>query len=63
MANMDISYECCICRQTFVGFGNNPWPVNDDINARCCNQCNADVVIPARLMRMCTENRDGTEQS
>jgi len=31
------------------GFGNNPQPVRPDINDRCCNRCNAEIVIPARL--------------
>ena len=30
-------------------FGNNPYPVNTDENARCCDDCNCDIVIPKRL--------------
>lgn len=55
-------YTCCICGQVFTGYGNNPWPVNDDKGAECCNRCNVDVVIQARLKQM-TENSGGTEQS
>lgn len=42
-------YTCSICRKECVGFSNNAWPVN---NGRCCNQCNADRVIPMRLSQL-----------
>ena len=40
---------CSICQATYTGFGNNAWPVN---SGRCCDDCNALVVIPARINRM-----------
>ena len=40
---------CCICGETFTGYGNNPYPVVKDESARCCDDCNISVVIPARL--------------
>lgn len=43
---------CCLCGQTFVGYGNNPWPLSHDINDRCCDRCNDTKVIPARLAQM-----------
>jgi hypothetical protein len=46
----------------FLGFGNNPWPLNNDINARCCDKCNAAKVIPARIKQV-MEKHNGTEQS
>lgn len=44
--------ECCICKQEIpaVGgwtHGNDAWPAAD---GRCCNECDALVVIPARLI-------------
>lgn len=54
--------KCCICGYEFYGFGNNPWPVVNDEYARCCDNCNARVVIPARLAKM-MEKSSGTEQS
>ena len=56
-------YTCCICGKQFVGYGNNPWPVNDDENARCCDPCNIDVVIPARFDNIMRRSSGGTEQS
>jgi len=44
--------KCCLCGQEFDGFGNNPWPLNNDENARCCDKCNAEKVIPARIMQV-----------
>jgi len=40
-------FECCICGKESVGFGNNPWPVQDE--GQCCNACNWTIVIPARM--------------
>lgn len=40
---------CSICQVAFTGWGNNAQPVN---NGRCCDKCNADIVIPARLMQI-----------
>ena len=52
MAKCDGEYVCCICGKTFNGYGNNPYPVSKDESAKCCDQCNLDAVIPARLMEM-----------
>lgn len=41
---MDI---CCICGKEFDGYGNNPYPVKD--KGCCCDECNANAVIPARI--------------
>lgn len=46
---MDRKFICCICHNTFIGYGNNPYPYNKNVNALCCNQCNLVYVIPARL--------------
>ena len=37
---------CSICRRPYTGYGNNAEPVNQ---GRCCDECNATVVIPARI--------------
>ena len=39
--------QCIICAQTFSGSGNNAYPLSDD--GRCCDACNQQKVIPARL--------------
>ena len=45
-------FVCCICGKKFIGWGNNPWPINDDPDARCCNGCNTYQVVPARLRQL-----------
>lgn len=49
---MENEFVCCICGKTFTGWGNNPYPVNEQEGARCCDDCNALYVIPARLDRL-----------
>lgn len=43
---------CCICGNKFKGFGNNPWPLSENVDDRCCDDCNLDEVIPARVSKM-----------
>lgn len=38
--------NCSICGKKYDGYGNNAQPVND---GRCCDYCNAVVVIPRRM--------------
>ena len=44
--------KCCICGREIKGWGNNPWPVNNNESAKCCEECNGQVVIPARIRGM-----------
>ena len=48
---------CCICGKEFEGWGNNPYPVVKDEDARCCDDCNVMYVIPARIEALA--ERDG----
>lgn len=50
MDNKDETFTCCICGKKSAGWGNNPWPVKDD--GKCCDECNAAEVIPARVKLM-----------
>ena len=52
--------KCAICSHIYVYSGNNPAPVINDDDARCCSKCNAEVVIPARfasIKRHCKKNQ------
>ena len=40
---------CCICGQKYTGWGNNAEPVKEGY---CCDRCNMDRVIPARMRRL-----------
>ena len=41
--------RCCICGKEIEGYGNNAEPVRD---GRCCDSCNWDVVLPARILKL-----------
>lgn len=38
--------KCVICGKEYTGYGNNAEPVS---KGRCCDKCNEEQVIPARL--------------
>ena len=40
---------CVICGKEYDGYGNNAQPVKD---GKCCDKCNLEVVIPARIKKM-----------
>ena len=42
-------YDCVLCDKSFIGYGNNPAPLNTSDGAKCCDGCNMTKVIPARL--------------
>ena len=43
--------RCVICGKTLPKgeYGNNPEPVKPFSSGVCCNECNRDKVIPARI--------------
>lgn len=45
----EVTKVCCICGKEFKGWGNNPWPVKED--GECCDQCNWEKVVPARIRK------------
>lgn len=54
--------KCCICGKVLrriTGEGNNPWPVRD--KGECCDMCNMNYVVPARI-EMMTPPLDGEEE-
>jgi hypothetical protein len=42
---------CCLCGEDIISVldSNNPWPLSEDEEDRCCGDCNNSKVIPARL--------------
>ena len=46
--------DCCLCDGRYERWGNNPYPLCDehDHESRCCDDCNARKVIPARMVDM-----------
>ena len=47
--------KCCICGKEFEGWGNDPCPVVMDEDAKCCDKCDMEVVLPARIRKMRAE--------
>jgi len=43
---------CCLCGTVFTEWGNNPEPIKSFEEGKCCNWCNENCVIPARLQDM-----------
>ena len=43
------TFICCICGKEVHGWGNDPWPINNDKDAQCCDECDMNVVVPERL--------------
>ena len=41
-------FKCVICDKPSTGYGNNPEPVRQYSEGRCCNVCDTTQVWPAR---------------
>ena len=52
MAVKILKNRCCICNREIDGYGNNPYPIDKNENHRCCDLCNMQYVIPARLVKI-----------
>jgi len=50
------SWKCVICDIPCQGYGNNPEPVRQSLEGRCCDVCNQTQVIPARLSQLGVTN-------
>lgn len=53
-----MKYKCPFCGKVFSGYGNNCAPVINDTEARCCDECNMGVVIPARIVQIKESKRN-----
>ncbi len=47
MGNSNGPHDCVICGESFSGYGHNPAPIS--YKGRCCDSCNENAVIPARV--------------
>jgi hypothetical protein len=41
--------KCSLCDKQYEDFGHNPEPLKS-VGERCCDSCNQNKVIPARLL-------------
>ena len=51
---------CCICGKVFEGYGNDPWPVQEE--GKCCDDCNMEVVVPIRIAKLKSKEEKETEK-
>jgi hypothetical protein len=51
--------QCVICETKFEGFGNNPEPLYNYDDGQCCDQCNTNYVVPARIAMYIKSNHNG----
>lgn len=42
-------FICSLCEKPSFGYGNDPWPLAKKVGDRCCDVCNVEHVIPARI--------------
>ena len=50
---------CCICgKECENEWGNNPYPLVKDENARCCDECNMLVIAERLGLLVLKENQD-----
>ena len=49
---MNEKHICCICGKEFIGWGNNPYPITDEEDEVCCDECNYSEVLPARIEQL-----------
>jgi len=47
--------RCCLCGREFDGYGNSAWPVRPE--GRCCDECNFNKVLPARMDALFPERK------
>jgi len=50
---------CCLCGGEYTHYGNNPYPLGNNPNDRCCDECNSTKVIPARILAMVEASDEG----
>jgi hypothetical protein len=50
-------YTCCICKEKFEGFGNNPYPL---AGKECCTACDFNFVAPVRKYMEVLEKKSKT---
>lgn len=41
--------DCILCGAPIDDFGHNPWPLSLNDTDKCCDKCNIEKVVPARL--------------
>jgi hypothetical protein len=48
---------CVLCNKEFTEYGNNPEPLKPYESGLCCDKCNLEKVIPARIEQQKKESK------
>lgn len=51
-----MNIHCCLCHNVIIGSGNDPFPLNAEIDLRCCTLCYLTKVVPAKLAEINVED-------
>ena len=43
---------CILCHKEYTGYGNNPEQLAKYEDGQCCNECNANKVLPERFKKL-----------
>jgi len=57
--------RCCLCDELCeCEYGNNPYPLcaEDDTESRCCDKCNSEKVLPARLASIIASQKSKADE-
>jgi len=55
----NVNKKCVICSQVFNGIGANAFPISHF--GECCNSCDTEKVIPARILQQEYSNKYGAD--
>ena len=50
LTNSKGNINCCFCYKDAGEFGNNPEPLVNYEDGKCCDDCNMELVLPYRLL-------------
>ncbi len=50
LTNSKGNKSCCFCYKDAGEYGNNPEPLMDYEDGKCCDGCNVELVLPYRIL-------------
>ena len=50
--------KCCFCNAEIIGYGNSIRPLIRGRNAKCCDNCNRNIIIPYRFLEILSEREN-----
>lgn len=50
--------KCCFCNAEIIGYGSSIRPLIRGRNAKCCDNCNRNIIIPYRFLEILSEREN-----